>query len=151
MSANTLGRKPTIKILSGLILIFCFRVGVQFLQRFGDFDFLPSFNDWHSGSIPYLWLFVSQVVIIFITVNIVFKLHINTYKCGLKKSKVLLFIGWLYFLFMLVRFVLSITVMQPHQWFGATLPAAFHMVLAAFLIVLGWYEQGQIISRNDQS
>ena len=150
MFSKRLGRKPAIQILSGLVLVFCFRVGAQFLQSIGDFDFLPSFSEWHSDSIPYLWLFLSQVIIIFFTVTIIFKLHRNTYKCDLKKAKVLLFIGWLYFIFMWARFLLSMTLMQSHPWFGATLPAVFHMVLASFLIVLGWYESGHVASRNDQ-
>ena len=151
MLRQVIEKKFTIQILSGLTLAFCFRVIAQLLQKFGNFNFLPSFNDWQSGSIPYLWLFISQVIIISIAIYTIFKIHKNTYKYSIKKSKVLLFIGWLYFIFMLIRFVLSITILQSHPWYGATIPAAFHMVLAAYLIVLGWYEYNQITGRNNQS
>jgi len=41
--------------------------------------------------------------------------------------------------------------MQSHHWFGATLPAFFHIVLALFLVVLGAYEKSQVNIHEDNS
>jgi hypothetical protein len=43
--------------------------------------------------------------------------------------------GGLYFLAMLVRLVLGLTVLSHRRWFASPLPTAFHLVLAAYVLL----------------
>lgn len=146
MFVKSATRTVTLKALIILLLLFCFRVDAQLIQLVTDVPFLPGFDAWHSASIPYGVLLGSQCLIIFLALMVILKINKNSYRVNHGRSIGLLWVGWLYFLFMTVRFLLSITIMQSHSWFGATLPAIFHMVLASFLIVLGAYEKCQLDS-----
>ena len=141
----------TLKFLIVLLLLFSFRVAAQFIQLVTDVPLLPSFDAWHSASIPYVVLLGSQCLIIFLALMVIVKIFKQSYRANHSRSIGLLWVGRLYFLFMAARFVLSITIMQSHTWFGATLPAVFHMVLALFLIVLGTYEKSQLESLEGSS
>lgn len=146
-----LNRSVSLSALTILLLLFCFRVAAQLIQWLFPVPFLPCFDAWHSASIPYGVLLGSQCIIITIALVVMVKIYKNSYRAHNGRSIVLLSVGWLYFLFMTVRFLLSITIMQSHPWFGATLPAFFHMVLALFLIVLGAFEKSQLISPEGRS
>jgi hypothetical protein len=144
-------RQVTLKALIIILLLFSFRVASQYLQLNADISFLPEFDAWHSASIPYQLLLWSQLILIFLSVTVILKIYKSSYRANDKRATILLWIGWLYFTFMMIRFLLSITVMQSHVWFGATLPAFFHMVLASFLIVLGSYEKAELDSWENNS
>ena len=144
-------RKLAVKILLLLLLLFCFRVLAQFVQLSDGLSFLPGFDAWHSASIPYPALLGSQLLIIFVSVFVIRKIHNGSYRANSTRSKILFWLGWLYFISMFARFILSITIMQSHAWFGATLPAIFHMVLALFLLVLGSYEKAQLSLKEKTS
>jgi hypothetical protein len=143
-------RKLAVKILLLLLLLFSFRVAAQFIQLSAGLSFLPGFDAWHSASIPYPALLGSQLLIIFVSVLVIRKIHDGSYGANSRRSKILFWLGWLYFIFMFARFILSITIMQSHAWFGATLPAIFHMVLALFLLFLSSYEKAQIAEGENQ-
>ena len=50
--------------LLALLILFCFRVGAQALQRWAPVNFLPPFEDWQSGALPYELLLAFQIGII---------------------------------------------------------------------------------------
>ena len=144
-------RQLAVKLLLLLLLLFCFRVVAQFVQLFAGLSFLPGFDAWHSASIPYPALLGSQLLIIFSSVFVISKIRSDSYRANSTRSKILLWLGWLYFIFMFIRFILSVTIMQSHVWFGTTLPAIFHMVLALFLVVVGSYEKEQLRLKETSS
>ena len=47
-----------------LLGLFCFRVISQLVQAKFDVPFLPAFDAWHSGTLPYQYLVLAQVLII---------------------------------------------------------------------------------------
>ncbi|MEM7791418.1 MAG: hypothetical protein AAF546_08450 [Verrucomicrobiota bacterium] len=47
-------------ILTLLLVIFCFRVFAQLLQAVQPVDFLPPFERWASGLLPYPILLITQ-------------------------------------------------------------------------------------------
>ena len=51
-----MGNRSYAVALAGLLLLFVFRVVAQFVQWIHPVDFLPPFDDWHSGILPYLSL-----------------------------------------------------------------------------------------------
>ena len=54
-----------------------------------------------------------------------------------KKDRLLLVLGWVYFVAMGIRLLSGLTVAPNHFWFGAIVPTLFHLVLACFLLVSG--------------
>ena len=56
-----------------------------------------------------------------------------------KVGLILLVLGAIYFTVMLVRLLIGLFVLPEHSWFGKTLPAVFHLVLASFVLLVGYY------------
>ncbi len=69
--------------------------------------------------------------------RIVWKLLNNTVIPSLRKWRLLLLLGCIYFWGMGIRLFLGTTVASEHNWFGATLPTVFHLVLGSFVILYG--------------
>ena len=124
-------------ILSSLTVLFGFRVVAQLVQTWHPVEFLPSFNAWHSGALPYGWLVGVQGVIMVVSLRIVWCLKKGTITPSRTKGKILFLLGSVYFITMGVRLTVGLTVASDHYWFGATLPAVFHLVLASFVMLYG--------------
>lgn len=126
-------------IMTCLLLTFCFRVGAQLLQAFYPVVFLPAFEEWHSGALPYPALVASQALIIILFSTVVWRFRKGTVKVNGTWGKAMLAIGALYFSFMLLRLIAGLTFASGHSWFDATIPTIFHLVLASFILVYGHY------------
>ncbi len=120
-----------------LTVLFGFRVVAQLVQAWHPVAYLPAFDRWHSGMLPYGWLMGVQVLILALCVRIVWQLLRNRVIPSLRKGHLLLALGLIYFGGMGIRLFLGVTVASEHDWFGATLPAVFHLVLASFVILYG--------------
>ena len=122
-------------ILLGLTSLFVTRVIAQLIQTWHPVAFLPSFEVWQSGALPYPLLLVSQIIITGCCLRVVWRM----FKCAVvplrKKGRIMFVLGGLYGLVMSIRLVIGLMVAPNHFWFGATLPTVFHFVLAAFLLV----------------
>lgn len=120
-----------------LLALFCLRVAAQPLALVGAASFLPSFDSWHSAVLPYAWLLTAQVLIIIVFAWTAWRFMRGdvTPRPGL--GRILVGLGSVYFGVMLIRLALGLTVLSSHPWFGKTLPALFHLVLASFLLVVG--------------
>ena len=126
-------------LLMLLLVLFCFRVGAQLLQRFFHISFLPAFEDWQSGALPYWVLVISQVFIIAISFRITYQFITGAIRPNYKTGKLCLLFGIIYFSIMLFRMVAGLTFAPDHAWLGARIPTLFHLVLASFLLTLGHY------------
>lgn len=140
LRAGVMSRQTAVKLLSMALVLFCGRVLAQHVQSVAGIRFLPPFEAWHSGTLPYSLLLVSQILIIIVAGIVLVRVQKNLYDFSRRRGAVLLWLGNVYFLAMFLRFILGLTVLSSHTWFGSILPAIFHMVLAGFLIVLGVYE-----------
>jgi hypothetical protein len=125
------------KILTVLFLLFCFRVSAQLIQAWIPVGFLPPFDSWESGALPYWLLCVSQAIIIFVCARVIWRLYVGMTVPSAKTGRVLLVIGSIYFGLMCIRLIIGLTVAPDHFWFGARLPTLFHFVLACFMLVYG--------------
>ena len=127
-----------------LLALFCLRVVGQMLVAFLHVGFLPPMEEWYSGLMAYRWLLPSQFLIIFLYAKISIDFRrgrgfLVVPRRGLGTG--LLIFGSLYFLAMIARYVIRMTLLPEERWFGGTIPIFFHLVLASFLLVLGWYHQ----------
>jgi len=137
-SPQSSGRRYVIA-LTVLLLLFCFRVFAQLLQAWSPVAFLPPFEAWESGAVPYWLLVASQAGIIAVCARIIWRLHTGVTVPSRKTGKVLFAIGGIYWGLMCIRLIIGLTVATDHFWFSARLPTAFHLVLAGFVLVCGCY------------
>lgn len=121
-------------ILTGL---FAFRVIAQLVQYISPVDFLPPYEIWHSGALPYGWLVTTQGVILVLCLHIVWAVKQGAISPSTRKGNLLLCLGIVYLFTMFVRLIVGVVFLPDHYWFGAIVPTIFHLVLASFVIVYG--------------
>lgn len=120
-----------------LTVLFTFRVVAQLVQAWHHVEFLPPFEAWHSGALPYEWLVGVQGVILAVCLRIVGRVFKGTIAPSRSKGKILFTLGSIYLITMCARLIVGLTIAPNHYWFGATLPIVFHLVLASFVILCG--------------
>ena len=135
-STGSLSRRYAL-VLSIVAGLFACRVVAQLVQVWYPLEFLPPFEAWHSGAVPYRWLVGTQVVILAMCIRIVWHLFHNRVISSPGKGRLLCLLGCIYFSVMCIRLFLGTTVASEHRWFGATLPTVFHLVLALFVVLYG--------------
>ena len=122
-----------------LLGLFCFRVGAQLLQLLYSVSFLPAFEHWQGGNLPYGWLLFSQVVIIYICTRTTLGIQRGTTTVKPSLGKTLHVLGMVYFSIMALRLILGLSLLSDIHWFNSTIPAFFHLVLAGFMIATSQY------------
>jgi hypothetical protein len=106
---------------------------VQVWQPIGG---LPSFQSWHSATLPYPLLVASQLLILAAQAWVIVAITRGAHHPRKRVGQWLFLLGGLYFGFMLFRLLAGLTLLQHLPWFQARLPTIFHLVLASFLLVL---------------
>jgi hypothetical protein len=127
-------------LLLVLTFLFAGRVGAQLLVAHVQVDFLPPFERWASGLLPYPLLVAIQFVLIVTMLAVVrdFARGSGVFvSLRPKTGKILIAFSLLYALAMIVRYIVTMTVHPELRWFGGTIPIWFHFVLAAFIYLLG--------------
>jgi hypothetical protein len=121
------------------LALFCFRVAAQLAAAVISLPFLPPFEAWHSGTLPYPVLVVSQVAIVAVYAWMARGIANGRTRPGARLGGWLLVLGGLYFALMVARLILGATLLSGSSWWHAPVPSAFHLVLAGFLIVAGHF------------
>jgi hypothetical protein len=99
-------------------------------------------HQWYSGLLAYRYLLPVQIVIIIVYAKVCLSF---TRGQGFlvaprrRLGRILLLFGWLYFACMLVRYAVTMAVYPERRWTGGSIPIFFHLVLSAFILVLGRY------------
>ena len=119
--------------LSGL---FVFRVVAQPLALVVPVG-LPAFESWHSATMPYGVLLSSQILILAAMIWTNHRLGAGTLTPRRVVGLALLAFGALYFVAMLGRLVLGLTILRESRWFASPIPTVFHLVLASWLLLVG--------------
>ena len=107
-----------------------------------DIDSLPPFEQWYSGLLPYSVLLPIQILIIGVMSKIVLDFVRGAGFFVAPKPRAAIFIKWfsyVYFLSMVARYIITMTLYPELRWFTGTIPIWFHMVLAAFLYTFSHY------------
>ena len=126
-----------------LLALFCFRVLVQLLQLLFPVAYLPPFAAWHSESLPYSVLLLSQLLIVILMTFVCIRFSQGRVTPNRFLGGVLLVTGTIYLVVMLVRLFIGVFVLPDHHWFGQLLPAGFHLVLAIFMLLVGSFHYSQ--------
>jgi len=136
-SINTHGRYLPYLLL--LFTLFLFRVVGQLVQFFYPISFLPPFSSWQSGALAYRWLFGTQIFIIILFSITLRGFARQTTRPNHRWGKWLIGVGSIYLGVMVLRLLAGVTVAKGHPWWGATIPAFFHLVLATFILLVGHF------------
>jgi hypothetical protein len=122
-----------------LTTLFALRVAAQPAALVVDAPLLPGFERWHSGAIPYPALVVTQLLILVWMLRTASHFHQGRVVPRRRLGLAMLVFGDLYFTSMLLRLVLGATVLSERRWFASPLPTFFHLVLATYVALYGWY------------
>jgi hypothetical protein len=98
---------------------------------------LPAFESWHSAALPYWLLLASQFGILATLCWTTYRVTIGAISPGRTFGAIVLSFGGVYFLVMIARLVLGLTIFSNIRWFASPLPTVFHLVLASWLLLYG--------------
>lgn len=120
-------------LLTGL---FAGRVVGQMVQFWLPQSFLPEFGSFQGSNLPYSVLLPSQILILGFMAWILGKVQARELRPSARTAAVLAWLGGIYMFGSMVRIVVGLTLPGASSWFTAWVPAAFHVVLAAFVLTL---------------
>jgi|SRR5215204_129346 len=127
-------------LLLALTLLFAGRVGGRLLVANLQVDFLPPFERWASGLVPYPLLVVIQFVLLLVMFAILRDFARGSgffVNLSLRTGRFLIAFSVLYALAMILRYIVTMIMHPELRWFSGTIPIWFHFVLAAFIYLLG--------------
>jgi hypothetical protein len=130
-------------LLGTFTFLFALRVAGQAVVGVREVSFLPPFEQWYSGLLPYPLLLPVQIALILLMLRIVgdFARGEGTFVDLKPRTGIILqVLGGIYFLSMVVRYVVTMVLHPELRWFTGTIPIWFHFVLAAFIFTLGRYQ-----------
>ena len=122
-----------------LAAFFALRVIAQPLALVVDSRFLPRFESWYSGLIPYPVLVGVQLVILAWLLITASRVSRAVARPRPTFGTLLLGAAGVYVVTMLMRLLLGATVLREERWFASPVPTAFHLVLASYLFVYGHF------------
>ncbi len=123
--------------LSAILALFVLRVLAQALIAVGYDAFLPPWEEWFSGFVPYPQLLASQIAILLVCGKVCLDFirrrgFFVTPRRWL--GSLLLSLGSLYFGVMAIRYAIRMSLYPLERWTGGSIPIFFHGVLAAFML-----------------
>ena len=122
-----------------LAALFGLRVLAQAVQWAGPVPFLPPFDAWQGSGLPYPVLLASQLLIVALLARALLVMRSHSIKPASWKHRACFILGGAYFAAMALRLVAGLTFLSHVEWFVQSLPALFHLVLAAFVLLFGHY------------
>ena len=126
-------RGPAEEALSTFLLwlltfLFSLRVAGQAIQRWAPQSWLPPFDAFQGSNLPYWFLLSVQLAIL-----AAMAFYNLRRPAG---GRVLFWLGVIYMTGSLARIAVGLAVPDAHPWFRAWISGVFHIVLAAYLLVL---------------
>ncbi|HEX9903652.1 MAG TPA: hypothetical protein VGA77_01690 [Propylenella sp.] len=131
------------RIMWVLLALFVLRVLGQAAVAVFKVPYLPPMEEWYSGILPYPILLPVQFALIavmaWVAINLEQQRGIFFEPRPISRGAV--WFGYIYAAAMVVRYVVQMALYPDRRWFGGTIPIAFHLVLAAFVIVFGLHHR----------
>ena len=130
--------------LWALLGLFTLRVFAQALVAVGYGGFLPPWEEWFSGLVPYPQLLASQIIIMlgYGKVCVDFTRRRGFLVTPRRwMGTLLLGVGSVYFGVMVIRYVIRMSLYPLERWTGGAIPIFFHWVLAGLILVVGTYHR----------
>ena len=131
--------RPALLLLFSLA--FLGRVAGQLFALLAEPAFLPPFDAWHSGLLPYPALLAAQVAILAFQARVaagVLRGRAGLARPGPRAARGLRRFALVYAAVMAARYPLTMALSPESRWSGGAIPIAFHLVLAAWLLAYAW-------------
>jgi hypothetical protein len=120
-------------------LAFLLRVVGQAVQRWLPQRWLPPFEAFQGSSLPYFVLLTVQIIILFFMLRTAIRAGAGTLRSNRRAGRLLGIAGSIYLFVSLARIAVGLAVTSAPDWFRTWIPAVFHVVLAAYVVVLARY------------
>ena len=127
-------------LLAAFTALFALRVAGHLLTSFMDISFLPPFERWYSGLVPYGVLLPVQIALLGLMIAVTrdFARGRGVFTTlAPRTGRYLRYLSYLYGLVMAARYIVTMAGNPELRWFTGTTPIWFHFVLAAFVFTLG--------------
>ena len=134
------GNRRLAWVVAVLTIAFALRVTGQVVQRWAPVSFLPAFDDWQGSGLPYPVLLAFQIAIVVLAVAVTLRMSRGSRLIGKRWIVPVLLAGIVYFTVMFARLILGFTALSDITWFNRPIPSAFHLVLAAQLMLIAAYQ-----------
>jgi hypothetical protein len=131
--------------------LFALRVVGQAVVAVADMSFLPPFERWYSGLLPYWLLLPLQIALLGLMIAIARDFGRGSgYFLSLtpRTGRLLRILSCLYAFAMAARYVVTMALHPELRWFTGTIPIWFHFVLASFLFTFGHYHATRSTAPN---
>ena len=125
--------------MSALTALFVVRVLAQLVQWIYPLSWIPAFEDWQGSALPYPMLLAGQFCIVGMMAFLLHRVRNRSISPRNWKHRLCFAVGGVYFALMGFRLVAGLTVLGESIWFARPLPAFFHLVLAGFILLLGFH------------
>jgi hypothetical protein len=122
-----------------LLAVFAFRVAAQPAALVFKSSFLPPFESWHGGVLPYGVLLGSQLLTLAVLGWSSWRFTVGGVVPRRSLGVAALTFGGVYFGTMALRLILGLTLFSDQRWFASRVPTFFHLVLAAFVMLFGHF------------
>jgi len=122
-----------------LTSLFFIRVLGQAVQYWYPLTLLPPFGDFQGSSLPYTLLFSIQLIILFFMYWVAWKVRNRRLMPNLRIGRWLLVLGIIYMTGSVIRIAIGLVIIDAVAWFTSWIPAVFHVVLAAFILVMAMF------------
>ncbi|MFN8658769.1 MAG: CocE/NonD family hydrolase [Candidatus Obscuribacterales bacterium] len=146
-------RRICLTILSALAVLFCLRVTGQLLVAFFQVTWLPPMESWMSGAVSYPVLLTLQIGIITLMGKICWDIQHRDgyfYQPSERLGRFFLEAGAFYFLIMVMRYSMRMSLYPHERWLGGALPIFFHCVLALFVMFYGAYHLLSVVKTRQR-
>ena len=141
-AAGGYGNRAASRILGALTVLFALRVAAQAMQFCAPLSFLPAFEAFQGSDLPYGVLLSSQLAILTVMIGVTSRVRWGALRRSVRAARVLAALGGVYLAGSLARLVIGVAVPDAGPWMSASIPAFFHVVLAAFVLGLAAYHAG---------
>ena len=127
----------TLGLIAGL---FAFRVCAQLIALIiPNPVFLPGYEQWHSGLLPYPALLAAQIFILAIFTRTFFAIYHDTIRPSAQTGRLLLLIGLTYVALTILRISLGLTLLDYSRFFSNNLTSGFHLLLASSFFLMAHF------------
>ena len=123
-------------LMADLTALFAARVLAQAIQYVHPIETLPPFQAFQGSALPYGVLLPAQLIILGAMHTSTLAVAQGAYLPRPRLARFLAWFGGLYLTGSVLRLCIGILVPDAAPWFHAWIPAAFHLVLASFVLVL---------------
>jgi hypothetical protein len=101
--------------------------------------FLPPFDRFQGSNLPYAVLLAAQLAIVLAMAWFSWRVQTASFPARRRAGVVLAWIGGIYMAGSLGRLAVGLLASAPPPWFTAWVSGIFHVVLAAYVLVLSVY------------